>query len=131
MPLADRKILIVDDYRMMRRIIKNLLGQIGFPAGQVDEASDGVEALQKIREQKYDIVLCDWHMEPMHGYEVLSAVRKNPEIAKTPFIIVSAESNTKEIIRAQKLGITAYLLKPFNVATLREKLKKVKGFEDL
>ena len=116
-------ILVVDDYKTMIRIIRNLLKQIGFE--QVDEASDGSEALAKMRGKRYGLVISDWNMEPMTGYEFLQEVRADPQLAPTPFIMVTAESKTENVIAAKKAGVNNYIVKPFNAQTLKTKIDAV------
>ena len=116
-------ILIVDDYKTMIRIIRNLLKQLGFE--DVDEAADGSEALNKMRGRKYGLVISDWNMEPMTGYELLKEVRSDPALGKTPFIMVTAESKTENVIAAKKAGVNNYIVKPFNAQTLRSKIDAV------
>ena len=116
-------VLVVDDYNTMVRIIRNLLRQLGFEA--IDDASDGVAALAKMRTHKYGLVISDWNMEPMSGYELLREVRGDPELAQTPFIMVTAESKTENVIAAKKAGVSNYIVKPFNAQTLRNKIEAV------
>ena len=116
-------ILVVDDYNTMIRIIRNLLKQIGF--NDVDEAVDGTVALGKMREKRYSLIISDWNMEPMTGYELLKEVRQDPGPAKTPFIMVTAESNTDHVIAAKKAGVNNYIVKPFNAQTLMSKIEAV------
>lgn len=118
-------ILIVDDYKTMLRIIRNLLKQIGFD--NVEEATDGTEALQKLREKKFDLVISDWNMEPMTGIELLREVRSDDNLAKIPFIMVTAESKTENVVIAKDAGVSNYIVKPFNAATLKSKLTGVLG----
>jgi two-component system chemotaxis response regulator CheY len=118
-------VLIVDDYSTMLRIIRNLLKQIGFE--DVDEANDGSAALSKMREKKYGLVISDWNMEPMTGYELLKQVRADTGLAKTPFIMVTAESKTENVIAAKKAGVNNYIVKPFNAQTLKSKIEAVFG----
>ena len=118
-------VLIVDDYKTMLRIIRNLLKQLGF--NNVDEASDGAEALNKMRSKSYGIIISDWNMEPMTGYELLKEVRADEMLKKTPFIMVTAESKTDNVIAAKKAGVNNYIVKPFNAATLKQKLSSVLG----
>ncbi len=118
-------ILIVDDYKTMLRIIRNLLKQLGF--NNVDEASDGAEALNKLRSKSYDLIISDWNMEPMTGYELLKEVRSDDILKRTPFIMVTAESKTDNVIAAKKAGVNNYIVKPFNAATLKQKLSSVLG----
>jgi len=116
-------ILIVDDYKTMIRIIRNLLKQIGFE--DVDEAADGSEALAKMRQKKYSLIISDWNMEPMTGYELLKEVRSDTQLSKTPFIMVTAESKTENVIAAKKAGVNNYIVKPFNAQTLKSKIDSV------
>ena len=118
-------ILVVDDYKTMIRIIRNLLKQLGFE--DVDEASDGSEALAKMRERKYGLIISDWNMQPMTGYELLKQVRADRDLHSTPFIMVTAESKTENVIAAKKAGVNNYIVKPFNAETLKGKLKSVLG----
>ena len=118
-------ILVVDDYKTMIRIIRNLLKQLGF--NDVDEASDGTEALAKLRERKYGLVISDWNMEPMTGYQLLKEVRAADSLRTTPFIMVTAESKTENVIAAKKAGVNNYIVKPFNAQTLKGKIDAVFG----
>jgi two-component system chemotaxis response regulator CheY len=120
-------VLIVDDYNTMVRIIRNLLKQLGFV--EIDDASDGTAALAKMRERKYGLVISDWNMEPMTGYDLLQQVRAEAGISETPFIMVTAESKTENVIAAKKAGVSNYIVKPFNAQTLRAKIEAV--FPDL
>ena len=117
------QILVVDDYRTMIRIIRNLLKQIGYE--HVDEATDGSEALTKMRGKRYGLIISDWNMEPMTGYEFLKEVRADPALAPTPFIMVTAESKTENVIAAKKAGVNNYIVKPFNAQTLKNKIDAV------
>ncbi len=116
-------VLVVDDYNTMIRIIRNLLKQLGFE--DVDDASDGSAALAKLRGKKYGLVISDWNMEPMTGYELLKEVRADPGLNKTPFIMVTAESKTENVIAAKKAGVNNYIVKPFNAQTLKTKIEAV------
>ena len=116
-------ILVVDDYNTMIRIIRNLLKQIGF--SDIDDAADGSAALARMREKKYGLVISDWNMEPMTGYELLKEVRADPGLSKTPFIMVTAESKTENVIAAKKAGVNNYIVKPFNAQTLQSKIEAV------
>ena len=116
-------ILVVDDYNTMIRIIRNLLKQLGFE--DIDDASDGSAALAKMREKRYGLVISDWNMEPMTGYELLKEVRADPGLTKTPFIIVTAESKTENVVAAKKAGVSNYIVKPFNAQTLKTKIESV------
>src|SRR5258708_25778857 len=116
-------VLVVDDYNTMIRIIRNLLKQLGFE--DVDEANGGSAALAKMRQKKYGLVISDWNMEPMTGYELLKEVRGDPGLSKTPFIMVTAESKTENVIAAKKAGVNNYIVKPFNAQTLQSKIEAV------
>src|ERR1700716_1524823 len=116
-------VLVVDDYNTMIRIIRNLLKQLGFE--HIDDASDGSAALNKMRGKKYGLVISDWNMEPMTGYDLLREVRADPNLATTPFIMITAESKTENVIAAKKAGVNNYIVKPFNAATLKTKIDAV------
>jgi two-component system chemotaxis response regulator CheY len=118
-------VLVVDDYQTMIRIIRNLLKQLGFD--NVDEAADGREALAKMKTRKYGLVISDWNMEPMTGYELLREVRADEMLKATPFIMVTAESKTENVIAAKKAGVNNYIVKPFNAQTLKAKIASVLG----
>ena len=100
-------VLVVDDYNTMIRIIRNLLKQLGFD--NIDDASDGSAALNKMRVKKYGLVISDWNMEPMTGYDLLREVRADPNLATTPFIMITAESKTENVIAAKKAGVNNYI----------------------
>jgi two-component system chemotaxis response regulator CheY len=117
------KVLVVDDYSTMRRIIRNLLTQIGYT--EIDEAADGNEALQKLRAVHYGLVISDWNMEPMTGYDLLKQVRADDKLKSTPFIMVTAESKTDNVVAAKAAGVDNYIVKPFNAATLQTKINAV------
>ena len=119
------QILIVDDYKTMLRIVRNLLKQLGF--NNVDEATDGAAALAKLRGKKYGLVISDWNMEPMTGYELLKEIRADEQLKPTPFIMVTAESKTDNVIAAKKAGVNNYIVKPFNAETLKNKMSSVIG----
>jgi two-component system, chemotaxis family, chemotaxis protein CheY len=116
-------ILVVDDYSTMIRIIRNLLKQLGFE--NVDDANDGSAALAKMQGKQYGLMISDWNMEPMTGYDLLREVRANPTLSKTPFIMITAESKTENVIAAKKAGVSNYIVKPFNAATLKTKMEAV------
>jgi two-component system chemotaxis response regulator CheY len=118
-------VLIVDDYKTMIRIIRNLLKQLGF--ANVDEAGDGSAALNMMRQKDYGLVISDWNMEPMTGYELLREVRADDRLSRTPFIMVTAESKTDNVIAAKKAGVNNYIVKPFNAATLKAKIDAIFG----
>jgi two-component system chemotaxis response regulator CheY len=116
-------VLVVDDYNTMIRILRNLLKQLGFD--DIDDAPDGSAALSKMREKRYGLVISDWNMEPMTGYELLKEVRSDPNLSRTPFIMVTAESKTENVIAAKKAGVNNYIVKPFNAQTLKSKIEAV------
>jgi two-component system chemotaxis response regulator CheY len=119
-------ILVVDDYNTMRRILRNLLEQLGFK--NVDEAESGSAALDKLRTGKsYGIVISDWNMEPMTGLQLLKEVRADMKLKGTPFIMVTAESKTENVVAAKEAGVNNYIVKPFNAATLKQKISSVIG----
>ena len=113
-------ILVVDDYKTMVRIIQNLLKQLGFT--NLDDAACGEEALQKMRQSRFALVISDWNMEPVTGYELLQSVRADDRLKETPFIMVTAESKSENVIAARKAGVNSYIVKPFNAATLKQKM---------
>ena len=121
----NMSILIVDDYKTMLRIIRNLLKQLGF--NNVDEATDGSMALQKLRDKDYGLVISDWNMEPMTGIQLLREVRADAKLKGMPFIMITAESKTENVIAAKEAGVNNYIVKPFNAATLKTKLVTVLG----
>ncbi|OPZ78663.1 MAG: Chemotaxis protein CheY [Alphaproteobacteria bacterium ADurb.Bin438] len=121
------RILIVDDYNTMLRIIRNLLKQLGFE--NVDEATDGSAALKILRESgnKYGLIISDWNMEPMTGLQLLREVRADANLKRTPFIMVTAESKSENVIAAKEAGVSNYIVKPFNAGTLKAKMVSVLG----
>jgi two-component system chemotaxis response regulator CheY len=118
-------ILVVDDYNTMVRIICNLLKQLGYQ--NVDNANDGATALAKMRAGHYGLVISDWNMEPMSGYDLLKEVRADEKLGKTPFIMITAESKTENVIAAKRAGVSNYIVKPFNAQTLQHKIAAVFG----
>ncbi|HMK71131.1 MAG TPA: response regulator [Xanthobacteraceae bacterium] len=116
-------VLVVDDYGTMIRIVRSLLRQLGF--GDVDDAPDGAAALAKMRAKRYGLVISDWNMEPMTGFDLLRQVRTDPQLGDTPFIMLTAESRTEHVIAARKAGVNNYIVKPFNAQTLKSKLEAV------
>lgn len=119
------EILVVDDYPTMRRIIKNLLAELGFT--NVSEASDGGEALKRVPAHRPGLIISDWNMEPMTGLQLLQAVRANKDFADIPFIMVTAESKTDNVVAAKNAGVNNYIVKPFNAETLKGKMSAVLG----
>jgi two-component system chemotaxis response regulator CheY len=120
---ATANILIVDDYKTMLRVIRNLLAQIGFK--NVDEATDGTMALGMIKAKKYDLIISDWNMEPMTGLDLLRNIRSVQN--QTPFIMVTAEGKTENVITAKQAGVNNYIVKPFSAETLKGKMSAVLG----
>ena len=120
-------ILVVDDYNTMRRIIRNLLKQLGFD--NVDEAADGGSAFKKLQEHPtpFGLIISDWNMEPVTGMELLKQVRADPKLKDTPFIMVTAESKPENVIAAKQAGVSNYIVKPFNAETLKTKMTSVIG----
>jgi two-component system chemotaxis response regulator CheY len=117
------KVLVVDDYKTMIRIITNLLKQIGFK--DIQDASDGSAALTKLRKDSFGLVVSDWNMEPMTGLELLREVRSDDELKKMPFLMVTAESKTENVIAAKEAGVDNYIVKPFNAETLKGKIEAI------
>ena len=122
----NMNVLIVDDYKTMLRIIGNLLNQVGFT--NVDEATDGSMAMNLMKNKQYGLVISDWNMEPMTGLDLLKHVRATPdENQNVPFIMVTAESKTENVIAAKQAGVNNYIVKPFNAITLKQKIASVIG----
>jgi len=121
----NMKVLIVDDFATMRRILRNILKQIGFT--DITEADDGSTALKELKKEKYDLVLCDWNMPEMPGIDLLKALKAEEQFKNIPFVMVTAEAQKDNIIEAVKLGVSSYIVKPFTAETLNEKLNKVFG----
>lgn len=120
-------VLVVDDYRTMIRIVRGLLEQLGFT--NIDDAPDGKIALEKVRQGNYGLILSDWNMQPMTGYELLKAVRADPRTQNTPFVMVTAEVKTENVVAARQAGVTNYIIKPFTLSVLKQKLTAVFGGE--
>ena len=118
-------VLVVDDYKTMLRIIRNLLNQLQFT--NVHEATDGDAALTKLRDNKFGLVISDWNMEPMTGLQLLREVRADADLKDTPFIMITAESKTENVIAAKEAGVSNYIVKPFNAGTLKTKITSVLG----
>lgn len=118
-------ILIIDDYKTMLRIVRGLLNQLGFT--NIDEATDGTMAWEMIQKKPYGLIVSDWNMEPMSGYELLKLVRTDERTKQLPFIMVTAESKTENIIAAKQAGVSNYIVKPFNGETLKQKMQAVFG----
>ncbi|CAO4847187.1 MAG: Chemotaxis protein CheY [Holosporales bacterium] len=123
--IAKTRVLIVDDYRTMLRIIGNLLRQLGFE--HVEEATDGQMALDMLKANPFDLILSDWNMEPMSGLELLKHVRSTDSLKHLPFIMITAESKAENVVAAKQAGVNNYIVKPFNAVTLKQKLVTVLG----
>ncbi|MFU8819095.1 MAG: chemotaxis response regulator CheY [Desulfurivibrio sp.] len=121
----NMKILVVDDFATMRRIVKNILTQLGFK--NIIEADDGSTALNMLKAEKVDLIVSDWNMPKMTGLDLLKAVRADPNMADTPFIMVTAEAQQDNIILAVKAKVSQYVVKPFTAEVLGEKLQKIFG----
>lgn len=119
------KILVVDDFSTMRRIIRNLLVDLGFSALSIQEADDGSSAIGMLRTTPFDLVVTDWNMPTMSGIDLLRAIRAEPGLQRTPVLMVTAENNRAQIIAAAEAGVNGYVVKPFSAATLEEKLNRI------
>jgi two-component system chemotaxis response regulator CheY len=119
----DLRFLVVDDFSTMRRIIKNLLQDIGYP--NVTEADDGNTALPILQQGNIDFLVTDWNMPGMPGLDLLKAVRADPKLAKMPVLMLTAEAKREQIVEAAQAGVNGYVIKPFTAATLKEKLDKI------
>jgi two-component system, chemotaxis family, chemotaxis protein CheY len=126
MPIDNSmNVLIVDDYKTILRITRNLLKQIEF--NNVEEATDGGEALAKLRSGNFGLVISDWNMVPMTELQLLQEVRADAKLKGTPFIMITAESKTENVVATKQAGVSNYIVKPFDAETLREKIEKVLG----
>jgi len=119
----NMNVLIVDDFATMRRILKNIMKQIGF--SNISEAENGKNALKLLKSEPIDLVLCDWNMPEMAGIDLLNAVRGDDQLKAMPFVMVTAEAQKENILEAVKAGVSSYIVKPFTAETVEEKLKKV------
>lgn len=122
---TNMRVLIVDDYHTMLRILRNLLRQLNLE--NVDEANDGEEAFSKLQTQPHDLIISDWNMQPVTGLDLLKRVRADAKIKRIPFIMVTAESKTENVVAAKQAGVSNYIVKPFNSETLRAKIASVMG----
>lgn len=120
---ANTRFLVVDDFSTMRRIVRNLLKELGY--SNIDEAEDGVVALQKLGSGDFDFVISDWNMPNMDGLTLLQSIRADAALKKLPVLMVTAEAKKENIIAAAQAGASGYVVKPFTAATLDEKLKKI------
>jgi two-component system, chemotaxis family, chemotaxis protein CheY len=117
------KILVVDDFATMRKVVRNLLKQAGYE--NIVEAEDGVTALRVLKSQKIDFVISDWNMPNMTGIELLKAIRADDDLAKMPFLMITAEALQDNVIAAVKAGVSNYIVKPFTAEILNEKIEKI------
>jgi two-component system, chemotaxis family, chemotaxis protein CheY len=122
---TNMKVLIVDDYNTMLRVLRNLLNQLNFT--DITDAGDGAEALGKLREEEFGLVISDWNMEPMTGIELLREMRADANLKSIPFIMITAESKSENVIAAKEAGVSNYIVKPFNAETLKSNIVSVLG----
>lgn len=127
MPDASMKILVVDDFATMRRIVKNILQQLGYT--NVDEAEDGAQAFEKLQAGGIDFVITDWNMPVMDGFSLLKRIRSEPNLAKLPILFITAEAEKEKVVSAIQAGVNNYIVKPFTADVLKEKMDKI--FEKL
>ena len=121
----NMKVLIVDDYKTMLRVLRNLLRQMNFT--DIVEAEDGAEAFERLQQDTFGLVISDWNMAPMSGMELLQKVRADETMKDLPFIMITAESSSENVIAAKEAGVSNYIIKPFTAETLRTKLVSVLG----
>ncbi|HET7266974.1 MAG TPA: chemotaxis response regulator CheY [Rhodanobacteraceae bacterium] len=121
----NMKILVVDDFSTMRRIIRNLLGELGFSGANIQEAGDGNSALAVLRASSIDFVVTDWNMPEMTGIDLLRAIRADPALKPLPVLMVTAENSREQIIAAAQAGVNGYIVKPFTAVTLKEKIERI------
>ncbi len=121
----NMNVLIVDDYKTMLRILRNLLKQLNF--NNVEEATDGTMAMEVLGQKDFGLIISDWNMEPMTGIQLLRLVRADDKLKHLPFVMITAESKSENVIAAKEAGVSNYIVKPFNAATLRSKLVSVLG----
>ncbi len=121
----NMKVLVVDDFATMRRIVRNVLKEIGFT--NIIEADDGKTALKELKKEKFDLILCDWNMPEMHGLELLNRIRSDDKLEDIPFVMLTAEAQKEYILEAVKAGVNNYVVKPFTAETISEKLEKLFG----
>jgi two-component system, chemotaxis family, chemotaxis protein CheY len=120
---ANLKFLVVDDFSTMRRIVKNLLQELGY--AKIEEADDGTTALPMLKSGDFDLLITDWNMPSMPGLELLKQVRADPKLARMPVLMVTAEAKREQIVEAAQAGVSGYIIKPFTAQTLSEKLAKI------
>ena len=119
----ETRVLIVDDFATMRRIVKGALKQLGFK--NIIEADDGTTALKELKKERVDLILCDWNMPKMNGLELLKLIRKDDNLKQIPFIMVTAEGQKANVVEAVQAGVSSYVIKPFTPDTLKEKIQRV------
>lgn len=119
------KILVVDDFSTMRRIVRNLLVELGFASANMQEADDGNSALAVLRSSPFDFVVTDWNMPGMTGIDLLRSIRADPALKSLPVLMVTAENSREQIIAAAQAGVNGYIVKPFTAVTLREKIDRI------
>jgi two-component system, chemotaxis family, chemotaxis protein CheY len=127
MPDYKMKILVVDDFSTMRRIVKNVLKQLGFE--NIEEAEDGAQALAKMKNSSYGFVVTDWNMPNMDGLDFFKATRTDPKLKEVPFLMVTAEAEKEKVIAAIQAGVNNYVVKPFTAEVFKEKMDRI--FEKL
>ncbi|MGM0419180.1 MAG: chemotaxis response regulator CheY [Thermodesulfobacteriota bacterium] len=120
---VSKKVLIVDDFSTMRRILKNILKQIGFTS--ISEADDGTTAWEELQKNSFDLIICDWNMPKMSGIELLKKVRADDTYKDIPFLMVTAEAQKQNVIEAVQAGVSNYVVKPFTAESISEKLEKI------
>ena len=125
MQYNQMKTLVVDDMQTMRRIVKNLLIEVGFDRDKIQEAENGQDALNKLNAEQFDFVVTDWNMPVMQGIDLLRNIRNTPSLASIPVLMVTAEAKKEQIIAAAQAGVSQYVVKPFTAATLEEKISKI------
>ena len=123
MGIEDTRFLVVDDFSTMRRIVRNLLKELGY--SNVEEAEDGADGLAKLRAGNFDFVVSDWNMPNMDGLTMLQNIRADPALAKLPVLMVTAEAKREQIIEAAQAGVNGYVVKPFTAQALKEKIEKI------
>lgn len=119
------KILVVDDFSTMRRIVRNLLGELGFSGANIQEADDGNTALAMLQQSHIDFVITDWNMPGMSGIDLLRSIRADKALQALPVLMVTAENNREQIIAAAQAGVNGYIIKPFTAVTLKDKIDRV------
>ena len=125
MGYETKKVIVVDDTSMMRQIIKNNLKQLGFEQSNLVDAADGEQALKKINEDTFDLVIADWNMPRMTGINLLKAIRADGALKELPFLMVTVEADKEKIMEAVQAGVNQYIVKPFNATQLEEKIKEI------